>query len=237
MLRRWGIEKGKNMGKLEEIEREVRAEAKADLLKADADSEIFAKIEAATTKKFRLKYFEILESHVVALDFNSNRNKEYVRLRNIVLCVFTLVESKINYLIRIKLDRHFAELPRPQDGVYEALNILLDEKNYSAKVEVLRTLYKDEKINISFLFALSNIRNAFAHSLSLDDTKYKFKNKNVVEDLYAFDDLVEQSLEIKDKLQSIAERQPEVDKFNQRIQQVIEMLAAAREVSRKKTSA
>jgi hypothetical protein len=226
------------MGKLEEIEQDVTKEIKAELLKnQQVSEEIILKAQSKMAKTIRSKYLELLEKKAVALhppmmgflgvDY-SEKNAEYVRLRNIVLSVFALVESKINYLLTIKLNRGFAEFPRPSDGVTEALNILLDEKNYSAKVEALEKLYKNEKIDVGFLLALGTIRNAFAHALNVGDKKYKFKNRNVATDIYAFDDFIDKTLEIKNKLETISEKQPEVEASNKRIKEVIHSLELIR---------
>lgn len=101
------------MGKLEEIEYIVTEEIKSELLKnRQANEEMICKAQAKMTKVIRLKYIELLEMQTInlhppmveRLGINySEENARYVKLRNIVLSVFALIESKINYLLTIKL--------------------------------------------------------------------------------------------------------------------------------------
>jgi len=219
------------MVKLEKIEKDIIKEL-TELSKTQQLNEEFYK--SRLTKKIHFKYLELLEKKAINLhppmtgylgvDY-LEKNAEYVRLRNIVLSVFALIESKINYLLNIKLNRSFVNFPKPNDGITEALNILLDEKNYSAKVDALEKLYRDEKIDIGFLYDFGRIRNAFAHALRIEDKKYKFSNRNVADNNYAFDDFIEKAFEIKNKLEAIAKEQPEVKALNKLIKVTLHNLA------------
>lgn len=212
------------MGKLEEIEYIVTEEIKSELFKnRQASEEMICKAQAKKIKAIRSNYIELLEMQAVDLHppmvgrLGVNyleENAKYVKLRNIVLSVFALIEKKINYLLTIKLNRNFGKFSVPNDGITEALNILLDEKNYSAKVEVLEKLYKSEEIDTKFLLTIGTIRNAFAHALDVRDNKYKFNKRNVIDDIYAFDDFIEKALKIKNVLETIAEKQVEVKSLN-----------------------
>ena len=219
------------MGKLEEIEAKVKQEVKSRLSAKGINEEFFLKAELELTHDIQTFYLEELEKQAIDLhppiqflDTTNAATKRYVKERTIVFSVFALIENGINYLIRIKLNRNFGTTFLSEDGISEAVSIVLDSLNFGTKVEIIDVLYKDKKIDKQFLSNLKRIRNAFAHNLNNMNPKYIFNKRNVARDLYAFDDFVDKVLEIKKILEEIAERQPEVKTLHEVTNKILEDL-------------
>jgi len=204
------------MGKLEELEKKLKAKWKASILLAQ-------KSDKEMTEVIHDVYLDDLELKSIDLQppvyfFDPEENKKYAKKRNIVLSIFALVESKIDFLIKIKLDRDFPILStRGSSSTTPAANFILEVLSYYKKVSLLEILYKDNKIHIKLLRNLGTIRNAFAHSLFMGNSKYNFEGRNVVQNLYALEGLLEKAINVSVEFQSMIDKQPEYLEFKEQL--------------------
>lgn len=203
------------MGKLEDLEKriKIRIKAKHTILTSPLEKDITRAVHEA--------YLESLESRAIDMQpsmyyLDSEGNKKYARLRNIILSTFALLEAKIDYLLIMKLDKTFTEFPYP-NRCRGAINIILSGLNFDTKLNSVEAFYQEEKIDIGSLKGFCKVRNAFAHSLNLTSKHYFYKKINVTTNMYSFSGLIEKTNDIMDKLDKVIEKQPEKEELNKKV--------------------
>lgn len=210
------------MGKLEQIEQRV----KKRILQLEKGSEVFSKYRQVIEQEIHSTYLDNLEELSISLQppirfLDSIENKKYAKLRTILLSIFALVESKTDYLIIIKLNKNF---PGPgilghNRNVDKAISYILNKLTYGNKIELLKIIYNNLGSDADFLRKLGQIRDAFAHSLFSSSHKYNYGKRNVVENLRAFDDLIDKVLEVCRKICRIIEEQPEQQELHRQLEE------------------
>lgn len=197
------------MGRLEHLEKTLIAKwkAKTTILTSPSEVEMKSAIHSA--------YLETLEEEAISKHpslffLDSNGNKKYCRYRTIVLSTVALLESKLDHLLQIQIDRDYTRFfdSKKREAVQEIIGSL----EFNKKIRCVDLFYKT-RMNVKLLYCIANIRNAFAHTLPLSSKKYYVDKKNVVINIYAFSVVIEKAFEEIDLLQKLIEEQPEHQAF------------------------